>query len=56
MSAQPRQDRRPAAGGVQARAVGLRTVPTPHNVRYLRTKRDVLGHDLAGEPTPATVG
>ncbi len=43
-------------GGVEVHAVPLRTVPTPHNVRYLRTKRDVLGHDLAGDPTPATVG
>ncbi len=27
--------------------VSLATVETPHNVRYLRTKRDRMGHDLA---------
>jgi 3,4-dihydroxy 2-butanone 4-phosphate synthase / GTP cyclohydrolase II len=26
--------------------VGLETVPTPQNLRYLRAKRDKLGHDL----------
>jgi 3,4-dihydroxy 2-butanone 4-phosphate synthase / GTP cyclohydrolase II len=44
------------AAGVQARAVSLRTLPTPQNVHYLRAKRDVLGHDLAADPPPATVG
>lgn len=27
--------------------VGLPTVPTPHNVRYLRTKKERMGHALA---------
>ncbi len=44
------------AGGIDAAAVPLQTTPTPHNVRYLRTKRDVLGHDLAGDPVPVPVG
>jgi hypothetical protein len=44
------------AAGVQARAVSLRTLPTPRSVHHLRAKRDVLGHDLAGDPPPATVG
>ena len=44
------------AAGVQARAVSLRALPTPRNVHHLRAKRDVLGHDLAGDPPPATVG
>jgi len=26
--------------------VGLPVVETPHNVRYLRTKRERMGHDL----------
>jgi 3,4-dihydroxy 2-butanone 4-phosphate synthase/GTP cyclohydrolase II len=37
------------AVGVTTRAVALRTVPNPYNGRYLRTKRDLLGHDLAGD-------
>ena len=35
--------------------VPLHVRPTPHNLRYLRTKRDRMGHDLPGidvEPTP----
>jgi 3,4-dihydroxy 2-butanone 4-phosphate synthase / GTP cyclohydrolase II len=44
------------AGGVEARAVPLRTTPTAHNVRYLRTKRDVLGHDLTIEPDSVPAG
>ncbi len=44
------------AGGVEARAVALRTTPTAHNVHYLRTKRDVLGHDLAAEPDSVPAG
>ncbi len=34
--------------------VGLPTVETPHNVRYLRTKRERMGHVL--ESSPATLG
>jgi 3,4-dihydroxy 2-butanone 4-phosphate synthase / GTP cyclohydrolase II len=44
------------AAGVAADAVPLRTAPTPHNVRYLRTKRDRLGHDLADDVHPGAVG
>jgi 3,4-dihydroxy 2-butanone 4-phosphate synthase/GTP cyclohydrolase II len=44
------------AGGVGVHVVPLRTVPTAHNVRYLRTKHDLLGHDLAGDTHPVTVG
>ncbi|XVV38322.1 bifunctional 3,4-dihydroxy-2-butanone-4-phosphate synthase/GTP cyclohydrolase II [Streptomyces sp. CA-100214] len=36
--------------------VGLPTTPTVHNVRYLRTKRDRLGHDLAHESPTADAG
>lgn len=32
--------------GVSAERAPLPTVPTPHNRRYLATKRDVLGHDI----------
>jgi 3,4-dihydroxy 2-butanone 4-phosphate synthase/GTP cyclohydrolase II len=37
--------------------IGIQTVPTTHNLRYLQTKRDKLGHEIllpepvaAGEP------
>jgi 3,4-dihydroxy 2-butanone 4-phosphate synthase/GTP cyclohydrolase II len=33
--------------------VALPTHPTPHNVRYLRTKRDRLGHALDPATSPA---
>ena len=35
--------------------VSLPTVATPHNVRYLRTKRDRMGHQLAGTTQHSTV-
>ncbi|MET9266434.1 bifunctional 3,4-dihydroxy-2-butanone-4-phosphate synthase/GTP cyclohydrolase II [Amycolatopsis sp. NPDC004079] len=33
--------------------VALRPVETPHNLRYLRTKRDRMGHAFAALPDPA---
>jgi 3,4-dihydroxy 2-butanone 4-phosphate synthase / GTP cyclohydrolase II len=38
--------------GLDAEPVPLRMAANPHNVRYLRTKRERLGHDLAEEPVP----
>jgi 3,4-dihydroxy 2-butanone 4-phosphate synthase/GTP cyclohydrolase II len=35
--------------------VALTTTPTPHNVRYLRTKRDRMSHALDAEPAAVTV-
>jgi 3,4-dihydroxy 2-butanone 4-phosphate synthase/GTP cyclohydrolase II len=34
--------------------VGIATTPTPHNVRYLRTKRDKMSHALDVALAPAT--
>lgn len=43
------------AGGVEVtEVVGQDPHPTPHNLRYLQTKRDRLGHSLAGLPTADT--
>ena len=40
------------AHGVEVAAVErLRTAPLPTNARYLRTKRDRMGHDLVLDPT-----
>jgi 3,4-dihydroxy 2-butanone 4-phosphate synthase / GTP cyclohydrolase II len=38
--------------GLEVEPVPLRMAANPHNVRYLRTKRERLGHDLAEEPVP----
>jgi 3,4-dihydroxy 2-butanone 4-phosphate synthase/GTP cyclohydrolase II len=38
------------AGGLDVVPVPLQIAANPHNVRYLRTKRERLGHDLAEEP------
>jgi 3,4-dihydroxy 2-butanone 4-phosphate synthase/GTP cyclohydrolase II len=38
------------AAGLDVVPVPLRTTANPHNVRYLRTKRERLGHDLGEEP------
>jgi 3,4-dihydroxy 2-butanone 4-phosphate synthase/GTP cyclohydrolase II len=34
--------------------VSLPTVATPHNVRYLRTKKERMGHQIVVQPDPAT--
>ena len=36
--------------------VGLPTVSTPHNVRYLRTKKERMGHVLSGDPAIGEAG
>jgi len=45
----PQKDGALRAAGIEvAELVPLTTVPTRHNIRYLRTKRDKLGHRLDG--------
>lgn len=41
-----------ADAGLDVTRVPLATVPTAHNARYLRTKRDRMGHLPPGEGTP----
>jgi 3,4-dihydroxy 2-butanone 4-phosphate synthase / GTP cyclohydrolase II len=38
--------------GLAVQRVPLEISPTPHNVRYLQTKRDTLGHQLTLEEAP----
>jgi len=41
-----------AGAGLDVTRVPLATVPTAHNVRYLRTKRERMGHLPPGEGAP----